>query len=126
MPGQRRASRRRLSEEFDLETIEIEVDKSEKSEVTTDSEDTPRALSSIVTVDAEVGTPMKSVVKPKGRMPPPKDIVTSSRVIVPYPFVPDDEQESIQKAKTPLYRRMPPQEQLLDPYFLVVLKIEDF
>jgi hypothetical protein len=62
VPGQRRASRRRLSEEFDLETIEKEVDKSEKSEVTADSEDTPRALSSIVTVDAEVGTPMKSVV----------------------------------------------------------------
>jgi hypothetical protein len=55
--------------------------------VTTDSEDTPRALSSIDNGDTEVGMPMKSVVKPKGRMPPPKDIAMSSRVVVPYPFL---------------------------------------
>ncbi|CAB9530588.1 DSC E3 ubiquitin ligase complex subunit 1 [Seminavis robusta] len=39
---------------------------------------------------------------------------TWSNVVIPYPFVVDDEDESIRKAKTPAARKMPPREQLLE------------
>jgi hypothetical protein len=42
------------------------------------------------------------------------DEETPSKVVIPYPYVPDDKLESIRKAKTPAARRMPPREQLLE------------
>lgn len=39
---------------------------------------------------------------------------TWSDVVIPYPFVLDDEEETIRKTKTPAARKMPPREQLLE------------
>mmetsp|Transcript_26034 Transcript_26034/g.38480 ORF Transcript_26034/g.38480 Transcript_26034/m.38480 type:complete len:1100 (+) Transcript_26034:250-3549(+) len=38
----------------------------------------------------------------------------TSKFVIPFPYVPDDDMESIRKAKTPAARRMPAREQLLE------------
>ena len=42
------------------------------------------------------------------------DPEATSKVVIPYPYVPDDKHETVRKAKTAAARRMPPREQLLE------------
>jgi hypothetical protein len=47
----------------------------------------------------------------------PIEVVTKapfSKFVVPYPFVPDDNDQTVHNTKTPATRRMPPREQLLE------------
>jgi hypothetical protein len=43
-----------------------------------------------------------------------KEATPFSKFVVPYPFVPDDNDQTVRKTKTPAVRRMPPREQLLE------------
>jgi len=119
--------RRKLNEEEALlDMLETEVRlESEAREADFESEDDseddqdakppkelPRTLSNILDVEKkespEETTPTKVLEKPAVKS------IERSSVVVPYPFVPDDKEETIRKAKTPLARKMQPRDQLLE------------
>lgn len=114
------SERRRLSEEVDIEAFERvaieEMDSedetlSEYSEEAEPSDLLPRTLADVINEGepkpAAEATPTKVVAKPTKS-------ITKSSVVIPYPFVPDDKEETIRKAKTPLARKMQPRDQLLE------------
>ena len=113
------SGRRRLDEELAVEKMEsVKIEKAEldsEDEIVVEPKDekldteTTRTLSSPRAEEkkTEKSAPTKDVALPVKS-------VKKSNVIIPYPFVPDDKEESIRKAKTPLTKKMQPRDQHLE------------
>jgi hypothetical protein len=109
---------RRLDEQLAVENMETV--KVEKVELDSEDEIAPEPKDEKPDVETErsLSNP-RAEEKQTEKSTPGNDVtpvknIKKSNVVIPYPFVPDDKEESIRKAKTPLTKKMQPRDQHLE------------